>query len=209
MRSGLWISLTGVCVLLGCPGAGDDDDDPCGIDPLTVGIYHRETAGACPAEREVSTPEPDECGQFLDSTCSAHADCTDGPNGRCWQGPWGMSACECSYDECFSDAECEPDMLCACGEQQPFENYANHRCIHTPCHTDADCDAGYCMAVPYYCDLPPDAETLWTHEFACATDGDECRNHETCICEDEYSRCHPVERGGPWTCARGYTWDCD
>lgn len=47
-----------VLVLAGCPAADDDDqqDDDFSpdcedVEPLDIGIYHRETAEACPAVR--------------------------------------------------------------------------------------------------------------------------------------------------------------
>jgi len=193
------------------PASDDDtgDDDTCDTEPAEVGIYHRATADVCPDTREAVTPVPPECSDYPEAACHSHEDCTEGPNGRCTVGVWGTQDCGCTYDECFTDADCDEDELCGCGEAEPFANHFNNMCISAACRTDGDCEEGYCFAVPYYCDAPSSQDDLWIQGFACATADDECRNHEVCACGDELARCMPESHGDPWTCGRGYMWDCD
>ena len=207
------VALVGGLLLCACGAGGDDDtgddDDTCGYEPMDVRIFHRAAADVCPDTRDPVWEVPSECVDYPDTACSSHEDCTEGSNGRCTMGIWGTRDCECSYDECFSDTDCGAGFLCGCGEQAPFENLPNNRCVSAGCRTDADCDAGYCMAVPYYCDAPASVDDLWIESFVCATDFDECRNHEACTCDDELAVCRPESAGEPWTCGRGYMWDCD
>ena len=39
--------------------------------------------------------------------CTADAQCTDGDNGRCMAPLGGAAVNQCSYDQCFSDADCD------------------------------------------------------------------------------------------------------
>lgn len=92
--------------------------------------------------------------------CRTDADCTEGRNGRCLRlsnhGPRGPSleATVCSYDECFSDADCGPRQMCRCAERGPGEPGSGHSCAGGECQVDADCGEGrYCRRGPYgrYC----------------------------------------------------------
>ena len=215
LRIGWAAVVLGGTLLWGCGTQGDDDtsagddDDTCGYEIMDLGIYHRTAAAACPADRDPVWEVPSECADYPEAACNSHEDCTEGPNGRCTMGVWGTQDCQCSYDECSTDGDCGADFLCGCGEAEPFANLPNNRCISATCRTDDDCDAGYCLAVPYYCDAPSSVDDLWIESFACATDGDECRNHEVCTCDDDLTACRPESFGDPWTCGRGYMWDCD
>lgn len=200
--------------IVACGSRDDDDsavgdDDTCGYEPMDLGIYHRASADACAETREPVWEVPGECADYAEAACNSHEDCTGGSNGRCTMGIWGTEDCHCSYDECSSDSDCSDGYVCGCGEAAPFENLPNNQCISGGCLTDADCASGLCMAVPYYCDAPPSVDALWIEGFACATDEDECRNHESCTCDDELAACRPESPGEPWTCGRGYMFDCD
>ncbi len=213
-------ALLALAVFTGCPdqGVGDDDDttaadddDTCDAEPLDVGIYQRTEAAECPAERAAVLPVPQECSDYPDTACSSHEDCTDGANGRCTTGLWGTDDCGCTYDECFTDADCGPGQMCGCGEGSPFEQESNNRCYTAECLSDADCDSGLCLAVPFYCDVVFDVP--YVVAFACATDQDECRNHDVCECDEGAdTRCSPSGTGGttgPWTCNTSSISDCD
>lgn len=209
--------LLALAPLCGCEtDAVDDDsamgdDDTCDVEPLDVGFYQRTMAEECPAERAAVIPVPQECANSVDAACSSHEDCVDGPNGRCTMGEWGMNDCGCSYDDCFTDADCGAGQMCGCGEGAPFEEYPSNRCYTAECLTDADCTTGLCLAVPYYCDVVFDY--VYVLAFACATDQDECRNHEVCECDTGAdTRCTPSGIGGqtgPWTCTKNNIIDCD
>jgi hypothetical protein len=102
---------------------------------------HRPTAQSCvgvhsPAE-PTNNPYPDL------SSCTKHADCTDGVNGKCVNGP-GMAArmFYCAYDQCATDADCDPGKMCYCSANTAA------RCLAIGnCQSDADCGGG-----PYsYC----------------------------------------------------------
>jgi hypothetical protein len=189
----------------------DDDDatvaDCDDIDPLDVGIYHRESAEECPATRAPLNPAPSTCGSSEADECSTHDDCTDGPNGRCGVAD-ESGRCGCGYDQCFSDAECSATSVCICAEQYPFELNTNNTCRPADCQTDADCDTGLCMGEPFFCGAAEPGDTMWITRFSCATASDECRNHETCYCDGSPQRCHPGE-GGAWVCSNDYMAACE
>ncbi len=220
------LALALVFAIAGCPEAdvlnddddqGDDDtsvadddttDPDCeDIAPLDVGIYHRETAEECPAERAPLNPAPSSCGSSQGDECSSHDDCTAGANGRCVSS-MESGLCSCAYDQCFSDADCSDSALCRCAEQHPFELSTNNACISAECRTDADCATGLCMGEPLFCGSADPGDTMWIVRFSCATEDDECRNHETCYCDGDNQRCHPDE-GGTWVCSIDYMATCE
>lgn len=98
--------------------------------------------------------------------CHTDADCTTGRNGRCMRvsnhggrGP-SLEASTCSYDACFSDADCgSPRAVCLCAEVTGSAPRSGHLCVTGDCATDADCGAsGYCRRGPLgkYCHSPAD-----------------------------------------------------
>lgn len=220
-------AAVGVCVvaslilfLASCPATDDDDQqdddaqqdddfspDCVDVEPLNVGIYHRETAEACPVVREPLVSAPSSCGSTEDDECAAHEDCTAGFNGRCFLAQ-DSGLCSCAYDECFSDLECSPTSLCRCAEQYPFELNTNNACIRAACRTDADCETGLCFGTPFFCGAAAEGETMYIARFACADPNDECRNHETCYCDGSPQRCHPNDDGA-WVCSNNYMATCE
>ena len=220
MRFLLYLLLVLLVALVGCPDGGDDDvqdddvqDDDAtlpdceDIESLDVGIYHRETADACPAKREPLSPAPSHCGSSQEDECSSHDECTAGFNGRCVSS-MESGLCSCAYDQCFSDLECSSTSLCRCAEQYPFELNTNNTCISASCHTDADCSTGLCLGTPFFCGAAAPGETLYITHFACASENDECRNHETCFCDGSPQRCHPDDDGA-WVCSNDYMATCE
>jgi len=208
------VALLALTAFTGCPNQGvGDDDDTCDVDPLDLGLFNRPVAEACSTERTVVLPVPQECVDNPAAACSSHEDCTDGDNGRCTTGLWGANDCACSYDECFSDSDCPSGKLCGCGEAGAFGLYANNTCVTALCHTDADCDAGLCLAVPYYCAYTEVEPRHLVDRYQCATAEDECRNHGACECSDDpTNRCAPVDtedQDGSWTCNQENHYDCD
>lgn len=88
----------------------------------------RATARQCERARPCPPIEIDE--RRSQHVCRAHADCAAGVNGRCERGGF-----QCSYDECFEDADCSLDELCDCNGGRDGAHY----CVLAACRTDADC----------------------------------------------------------------------
>lgn len=104
-------------------------------------VVHRPTAQTCVG---VHAPaEPSNIPYPESSSCTKHADCTAGVNGKCVSGV-GMagSIYSCVYDQCATDADCDPGKMCYCTASTPA------RCLSVGnCQTDADCGGGpfsYC-----------------------------------------------------------------
>jgi hypothetical protein len=142
--------------------------------PLPVPEVHRISANACPAGVR---PPADGCNRpaAVGMTCTADSDCTDGANGRCLP-PMFNGICECSYDECNSDADCAADALCACGDAITGGRSANS-CLPSNCRKDSDCGAGqYCAP-----SVDPDCgNRSGVTNYACTTPSDECRSDRDC-----------------------------
>jgi hypothetical protein len=124
---------------------------------------HRPSATACDNVRPVDDPMVPDAGNSV--PCRTHADCTEGQNGRC--SAIGRGGWVCTYDECFTDADCgAPGGVCACGGSSSYAD--NNVCLSGDCKTDADCGAaGFCSptfgscgsysgVVSYYCHTPQD-----------------------------------------------------
>jgi len=95
--------------------------------------------------------------------CSSDADCTEGLNGRCYP-------CEtedlCSYDDCFTDADCTGDMRCVCG----VGNLGANRCL-SPLD---DCGGrASTTSYAYWYGIYPSG-------LACLTTRDTCRSDSAC-----------------------------
>lgn len=127
---------------------------------------HREPdveAVACPRERGSEPLAPD----ATPTACHTDADCTEGQNGRCVRlsnhgshGP-ALEASACSYDECFTDADCPgaPRATCWCRRASGEVVGLGHYCTGGECATDADCGEGhYCRrgANGRFCHSPAD-----------------------------------------------------
>ncbi|HWB36581.1 MAG TPA: hypothetical protein VHA75_11210 [Rugosimonospora sp.] len=83
-----------------------------------------------------------------------------------------MSTClhgQCSPDQCLTDADCQPDQVCACNNGAGPGGVGGHRnsCVPAQCHVDADCGPnGYCSPSLGYCGAPAG--------YFCHRPGDTC-----------------------------------
>ncbi len=70
--------------------------------------------------------------------CMSDADCTEGANGRCG---FGRAGTFCSYDLCFSDADCDADEACLCDGSGL--GGGGNSCVRADCRTNNDCSPGF------------------------------------------------------------------
>jgi len=96
----------------------------------------------------------------------------------------------CSYDTCFTDADCEAGAVCRCREN-PDGDEANY-CTHASnCRVDADCGPnGYCS--------PSQAHEWCATFYACHTPSDECTNDADC---GPNTHCDFDSDAKHWVCA--------
>jgi hypothetical protein len=166
---------------------------------------HRPEDVVCPEERG-----PGSADIVMD--CTLDSECTDGMNGRCISpnvvGPSGGS--RCSYDACFSDADCPAGEPCKCRESAA-SNAPNYCVTGGNCRTDSDCGAGgFCSPSLFHIDSSVDGQPTSGSGFAsfgyfCHTPRDVCVNDSDC----DPSAC---ELPSCASIACGYTtedrWDC-
>lgn len=124
-------------------------------------VKHRPVGEMCDDRREPGTAMAG-----FEGECDEDADCVDGRNGRCRDFRGDQ---RCTYDECFSDADCPGKGVCECGGGF----WSDHNvCLNDGnCRTDADCADGeregacsptlgdcgdYAGVVAYYCHTPAD-----------------------------------------------------
>jgi hypothetical protein len=129
-----------------------------------VPASHRPAGSACPPARgpgALSSACSYDAGAPL--ACHKDADCTAGKNGRCLPTPGVACAPACSYDTCFSDADC-PGTPCDC--RASASDSAANVCLPGGCAVDSDCGpGGYCSpsgltsgcGLGYFCHTPSDA----------------------------------------------------
>jgi hypothetical protein len=112
------------------------------------------------------------------SNCSASSDCQSGTNGRCLPVTQvDGNACNCAYDNCFSDGDCSAGGPCICGDLQ-----GGNSCLPGDCQVDADCGPqGYCSPSrgSYANFADRDSEKSW-QGFYCHRYGDVCINDADC-----------------------------
>lgn len=150
---------------------------------------HRPTATMCDDERNDSPPDiPDPNPGPPYVNCTAHADCTEGANGRCIGN--GHDGWYCSYDECFSDDDC--DEVCLCGGG--FRGDHNVCLRNGNCNVDLDCGAGgFCSPTYGSC-----GDYSGTVAYYCHTPADECLDDADCGGYPNYCAYDTV--AGKWTC---------
>ncbi len=117
-------------------------------------------------------------------SCATDAQCTQGPDGRCF--PFGglLWTAGCSYDECFTDSDCPSGAPCICrtsaGDDSPNICAAGGNCV-----LDSDCGPGGFCSPSEFCDarLPGWA----AFGYYCHTAADTCINDVDCP---------PIDAGG-------------
>ena len=149
---------------------------------------HRPEHVACDTERPATEylPGPDD-GEW---PCMEDAECTEGDNGRCSSMPrWGW---ECTYDDCFEDADCG-DTVCGCNGH--WGSDANV-CRGGDCQVNADCGVGgWCS--PSFSDCGNYSGVVAHY---CRTPEDECLNDSDCTDEfDGY--CMFSSAAERWVCS--------
>jgi hypothetical protein len=139
----------------------------------------RPKAIACPTTRPPGNGDP----AVNNGNCKKDDDCTAGKNGRCQLGGSRDPINSCTYDACFSDADCKTGGPCECSS-------SGNACLAGNCRTDADCGAnGSCgqsiaracfgnTDEAYYCRTPEDT---------CAS-YDDCKNNTSCAYSLELGR---------------------
>jgi hypothetical protein len=137
-------------------------------------VIHRATAAACSHDRGPGDFDT----QLMNAQCGSDAECTMGTNGRCLSTKVAARNNYCSYDTCFTDADCAGaggvggPKVCTCRE---FPNDDN-RCQAGNCKVDADCGAGgYCSP-----SADPDKTNFGTTGWWCHTAKDECTDDTDC-----------------------------
>jgi len=103
--------------------------------------------------------------------CVTDADCTAGINGRCGFGRIGAF---CSYDTCFSDADCADGEACLC-DGSNFDGGGNS-CVPAACRTNNDCAPGFACSPTFgSC-----GHYTGFVAFECHTAADECTVDADC-----------------------------
>jgi len=180
-------------VVEACPGATPilqsnvAGSVPTGWEICDDGVIHRTQAVGC----EDPLPPGDGCMLPAPQGCLVDADCTEAPFGRCVQqsDPFAkVDYCGCQYG-CATDADCEPNRICACGGQA--SGYpGSSRCIAATCTDDASCGDLACALAS------GDDGCGITYAAACLTPTDECRSDIDCR---DFVDCFP-QVDGHWAC---------
>ena len=146
--------------VIGSSASGQATGGSSGI--LHTPMNHRAASSTCPAQRgpgSVSVDSSCYSNSIANISCVRDSDCTAGTNGRCDSG--GPIACQagCSYDTCFSDADCPSNQPCEC-RQTDSDSAVNTCETGGNCRIDADCgQGGYCSPsqVNNFCFCPSPA----------------------------------------------------
>jgi hypothetical protein len=129
--------------------------------------------------------------------CDVDDDCVGGTNGRCVGDSPNAGYCDvCSYDVCFSDADCTGAGPCDCRSSR-----GANVCSAGNCRVDADCGAGgYCSPSLSSCPGYPDLQAK--SGFYCHLPKDECFDDSDCeqsqpnICRYDGTEWRCMEFGG-------------
>jgi hypothetical protein len=125
-------------------------------------------------------------------SCKSHADCTLGTNGKCVNGIGSAYRYfSCVYDQCGTDADCDPDKVCYCTSN------SSARCLSVGnCRIDADCGGG-----PYsYCSPSTGWDCGGYHtidSYHCHTPKDSCLDDSDCT---GGTYCNFDDYSGAWKC---------
>lgn len=150
---------------------------------------HRPVALSC--EGVHSPPDPGGAENVNFGSCTQHADCTEGENGKCVARGIGMSAGYryCAYDQCFTDDDCDKGRVCYCTPRDAA------RCLSVGnCQVDADCGpGGYCSP-----SMGSDCSGYHTIDgYHCRTPADTCVDDSDCTGSD-YCNFEPYKN--LWEC---------
>jgi hypothetical protein len=150
-------------------------------------LQHRATAATCPTRRGPSSTSCVGSGCTSFGGCTQDSDCTAGINGRCLDlTPVPMLSC--SYDQCFSDADCPGNAPCDCRNSAASVS-ANSCLTGSGCRLDSDCGPGnFCSPSP----------VSWNSTaYYCHTANDTCVDDSDC---GQFQDCAFSAQNGYWTC---------
>jgi len=157
-------------------------------------LLHRPAGATCPTVR-ASGPFICDCAGSdsgclcLFGECGQDSDCTAGISGRCLvNGPAPITAC--SYDTCFSDADCPPKTPCDCRDSA--SSAAPNSClIGSDCSVDSDCGPGnYCSPSPV---------SWYGTAYHCHTSSDTCVDDSDC---GQFENCTFDVQNSYWSCVK-------
>lgn len=184
-------------------GDGSTGDVEAGVDSSQVFVtpppaVHRASADACSHDRGPGDFDP----LLTNAPCQSDTECTMGENGRCLTTKTAPRTNYCSYDTCFSDADCG-GKVCTCRESP---NDAN-RCDPGNCRVDADCGAGsYCSPSedanqPNHYPQTKTAITGWWCKRV-PPDWQSCADDGECYYDGFRGKCAYDTKVSHWTCLR-------
>lgn len=158
-----------------------------------VPVNHRSGPSSCPTQRAAINAD---AGYTADAICTGDSDCTAGPNGRCGSSPPGSSFASpvvalCSYDQCFTDLDCEGGLPCDCrtSSASPSPNVCS---TGGDCSVDSDCGpGGYCSPSYESCVL----------RYECHTACDRCLDDSDCGDGGDGVGCNYLPGSGIWACS--------
>ena len=159
-------------------------------------LFHRAESAQCIVSPAVGEPViPEDLDRFR--YCEAHADCSEGPNGRCIYTPEDFedyARSECLYDFCQSDDDCNELEVCLCGKMKSRCHGGNS------CQVDADCgENGYCSPTYWHND---NQDSMVLTGYFCHTANDECIDDKDCPRrpDSDFSTCAFSQQLGYWRC---------
>jgi hypothetical protein len=155
-------------------------------------LLHRSAGATCPTGRGPGlsicdcTVSDGRC-LCVAGECGQDSNCTAGISGRClWGGPPLTTAC--SYDTCFSDADCPANTPCDC-RASTASSEANSCLTGSDCRVDSDCGPGnFCSPSQYgqWCGFT----------YHCHTASDTCLDDSDCVGVG----CNFNTQTGHWAC---------
>ena len=170
----------------GGTGFADAGPTPSDGNATRVPKNHRPAGVSCPQQRGPGTwtnwcqldggLAPGETG------CMHDSDCTAGTDGRCLTSggplPPGCTG-GCSYDGCFSDADCPGHVPCDC-RASDLDSNPNWCVAGSNCRLDGDCEFGsYCSPSLFGWCMRVDGNGLGSGYF-CHTQDDTCTDDADC-----------------------------
>jgi hypothetical protein len=131
------------------------------------GVMRRRSIETC----YVGLPRPDPLPEVMGATCSSDLDCQDanyGPFGHCGitTAIGGVAPRYC-MPGCASDTDCDPGLICECGD---FVG----RCVSATCTSDVDCTPGF------FCQTHDRLPGCSFQAYACQRPGDACASDADC-----------------------------